>query len=63
MQRWQCRGLVPFLTLSVKNGPNLQSYLFQEYISLNPRRVEQNYPVYLLKKWLKLYIEPINVNF
>ena len=29
--------LGPFLTLSVRNGPNLQSYLFQEYISLNPR--------------------------
>ena len=25
----------------------LQSYLFQEYISLNPRRVEQNYTIYL----------------
>ena len=36
-----------FLTLSVRNGPNLKSYLFQEYISLNPRRVEQNYTKYL----------------
>ena len=27
--------LGPFLTLSIRNGPNLQSYLFQEYISLN----------------------------
>ena len=32
----------PSLTLSVKNGPNLQSYLFQEYIFLNLGRVEQN---------------------
>ena len=37
------------ITLSVRNGPNLQTYLFQVYISLNPsislnpRRVEQNY--------------------
>ena len=30
--------LGPFLTLSVRNGSNLQSYLFQEYIYLNPRR-------------------------
>ena len=46
--------LVPKLTLGpflTRNGPNLQSYLFQEYISLNPRRVEQNYTTYLLKKW------------
>ena len=55
-------ALGPFLTLSVRNGPNLQSYLFQEYISLNPRREEQNYTIYL-KKWLKLYVETINVNF
>jgi len=27
--------------------PNLQSY--QEYTSLNPSRVEQNYTIYLLK--------------
>ena len=47
--------------MSVRNGPNLQSYLFQEYISLNPRRVEQNTP-YIYKKWLKLHIETINVN-
>jgi len=39
--------LGPLLTLSVSNGPNLQSFLFQEYISLNPRRVEQNYTIYL----------------
>ena len=39
--------LGPFLTLSVRNGPNLQSYLFQKYISLNPSRVEQNYTIYL----------------
>ena len=37
----------PFLTPSVRNGPNLQSNLFQEYTSLNPRRVEQNYTMYL----------------
>ena len=36
-----------FLTLSVRNEPNLQSYLFQENISLNPRRVEQNYTIYI----------------
>ena len=35
--------LGPFLTLSVRSGPNLQSYLFQAYISLNPSRVKQNY--------------------
>ena len=33
--------LGPLLTLSVRNGPNLQSYLFQEY--------EQNYTIYLQK--------------
>ena len=48
--------LGPFLTLSVRNGPNLQSYLFQEYISLNPSRVEQNYSPYIYKKWLRIYI-------
>ena len=42
--------LGPFLTLIVRNGPNLQNDLFQEYISLNPSRVEQNYTIYLLKK-------------
>ena len=42
--------LGPFLTLSVRNGPNLQSYLFQEYISLNPSRVEQITPD-ICKKW------------
>ena len=31
----------PFLTLSVRNGPSLQSYLFKEYIFfLNPSPVE-----------------------
>ena len=54
--------LGPFLALGVRNGPNLHSFLFQEYISLNPRRVEQNYTVYL-NKWLTLYIETINVKF
>ena len=39
--------LGPFLTLSVRNGPNLQSYLFQEYISQNPSRAEQNYNIHL----------------
>ena len=38
--------LGPFLTLSVRNGPNLQSYLFQEYISINPSRVKQNYTIH-----------------
>ena len=38
---------VPKLTLSVRNEPNLQRYLFQENISLNPRRVEQNYTIYI----------------
>ena len=28
--------LGPFLSLSVRNGPSLQSYLFQPYMSLNP---------------------------
>ena len=45
----------PFLTLSVRNGQNLQSYLFQEYISLNPSRVEQNYTIYLLKMAKTIY--------
>ena len=39
--------LGPFLTLSVRNGPNLQSLLFQAFISLNPSRVEQNYTLHL----------------
>jgi len=52
--------LGPFLTLSNRNGPNLQSYLFQDYISLNPKQLEQNYIIYLEKN---LYIETINVNF
>ena len=30
-------------------GPNLQSYLFQTYISLNASQVEQNYTIHLLK--------------
>ena len=51
-----------FLTLSVRNGPNLQSYLFQAYISLNPSRVKQNYTIYFSKK-AKLIIETRNVNF
>jgi hypothetical protein len=56
--------LGPFLTLSVRNWQNLQSYLFQEYISLNPSRVEQNYSPYIYKKRAKnIYIETINVNF
>ena len=42
--------LGPLLTLSVSNGPNLQSFLFQEYISLNPKRVEQNLTIYILIK-------------
>ena len=41
--------LSPFQTMSVRNGPNLQSYLFQAYISLIPSRVEKNYTVHLLK--------------
>ena len=41
--------LGPFLTLSVRNGPNLQSYVFQAYISLNPSRVELKYIIHLLK--------------
>ena len=39
------------------NGPSLQSYLFQECISLNSSRVELNYTILYKKKWLKLYIE------
>ena len=54
--------LGPFITLSVRHGPNLQSYLIQEYIFLNPRPVEQNCTIYL-KKMAKLCIETINVNF
>jgi len=29
--------------LTIINEPNLQSYLFQEYIFLNQNQVEQNY--------------------
>ena len=47
--------LVLFLTLSVRNGPNLQSYLFQAYISLNPIRVEQKYTKHLLKMAKTIY--------
>ena len=39
--------LVPKLTRSVRNGPNLLSYLFP----------------YIYKKWLKIFIETRNVNF
>ena len=39
--------LCPFLALSDRNGPNQQSFLFQEYIFLHPCRVEQNYTIYL----------------
>ena len=31
--------LGPFLTLIVRNGPNMQSYLFQPYISLLKREM------------------------
>ena len=41
--------LGPFLTVSVRNGPNLQDYLLQAYISLNPSRIEQKYTKHLLK--------------
>ena len=37
----------PFLTLTVRNGPNLQSYLFQANISSNSSRVKQNYTIHL----------------
>ena len=47
--------LSTFLTLGVRNGPNLHSYLFQEYTSLNPRRVKQNYTVYLKKMTETIY--------
>ena len=46
--------LGPFLTMSVRNGPNLQSYLFMS-ISLNPRRVEQNYTIYVQKTAKTIY--------
>jgi len=47
--------LGPFLALSVRNGPNLQSYLFQAYISLNPIRVKQNCTIHLLKMAKTIY--------
>jgi len=47
--------LGPFLTLSVRNGQNMQSYIFQAYISLNPNRVEQNYIIHLLKMAITNY--------
>ena len=37
----------PISNTHVRNWPNLQSYLFQEYISLNPSRVKQNYTIHL----------------
>ena len=43
-QRW-----LGLLRSNIFVWPNLQSYLFQEYTSLNPSRVEQNYTIYLLK--------------
>jgi len=45
-----------------RNGPNLQSYLFQACISLNPSRVEQKYTIHLLEME-KLYFKTKNVNF
>ena len=42
-----------FLTLGVRNGQNLQSYLFQAYLSLNPSRVKQNYTK-LIEKMAKI---------
>ena len=47
--------LGPFLILSVRNGPNLQSYLFQAYISLNPNQVKQNYTIHLLEMAKTIY--------
>ena len=47
--------LSPFLTLSARNGPNLQSYLFQAYISWNPSRVKQNYTIHLLEMNKTIY--------
>ena len=55
-------ALGAFLTLSARNGPNLQSYLFQAYISLNPSRVKQYYTI-LYKEQLKLFLELRNFNF
>ena len=43
-------------------GPNLQSYLFQGYISLNPILGEQKYTIHLLEM-AKLIIEAGNVYF
>ena len=45
----------PIFTLSVRNGPNLQSYLFQDYIYLSPSQVEQNYTIYLKKMTKIIY--------
>ena len=59
--------LYPFIRLSVRTGPNLQSYLFQAYISSNPSRVELKYTVHLyinlacLSGCLFVCLYPINV--
>ena len=39
--------LGPFLTLSFRNGANLQNYPFQAH--LNPCQVEQNFAIQLLE--------------
>ena len=43
-------GEISSKTNTWPNGPNLLSYLFQAYTSLNPSRLEQNYTTHLLKK-------------
>ena len=45
----------PFLTLTVRNGPNLQSYLFQAYRSSNSSRVKQNYTIHLKEMAKTIY--------
>ena len=47
-----------FLTPSVRNVQNLQSYLFQAYISLNPSRTKQNFhfliSIYILENLIAI---------
>ena len=50
--------LGPFLTLSVRNGPSLQSFLFQAYIKAELNKTTP----YIYEKWLKRFIKTRNVN-
>ena len=50
VQYLERRRMVPDDTeFQRKLVPNLQNYLFQAYISLNPSQVKQNYSIHLLE--------------